>query len=90
MPNFSEATKIGEMCPPQSVNKNLQLCAYNDKRHMCRDVTKRTLGKIKIEFGIAYSRGHSAVYFGTKIIYLAQFLTELLRILSFKTCIMKN
>ena len=32
----------------------------------------------------------SAGHFGTKIMYLAQFLMELLRILSFKTCIMKN
>ena len=44
------------------------------------------VGKIKIEFCIACSAGH----FGTKIMYLAQFLTELLRILSVKACIMKN
>ena len=48
------------------------------------------VGKVKIEFCIASSRGYSADHFGTKIMYLAQFLTELLRILSFKTCIMKN
>ena len=48
------------------------------------------VGKIKIDFCIACSRGYSAGHFGTKIMYLAQFLTELLRILSFKTCIMKN
>ena len=48
------------------------------------------VGKIKIEFCIACSRGYSAGHFGTKIMYLAQFLTELLRILSFKTCLMKN
>ena len=39
------------------------------------------VGKIKIEFCIASSRGYSAGHFGTKIMYLAQFLTELLRIL---------
>ena len=48
------------------------------------------VGKIKIEFCIACSRGHSAGYFCTKTMYLAQILTELLQILSFKTCIMKN
>ena len=48
------------------------------------------VGKIKIEFCTACSRGYSAGHFGTKIMYLTQFLTELLRILSFKTCIMKN
>ena len=48
------------------------------------------VGKIKIEFCIACFRGYSACHFGTKIMYLTQFLTELLRILSFKTCIMKN
>ena len=68
---------------------NMQVYYY---RHMCRDATKGTLciGKIKIEFCIACSRGYSVGHFGTKIIYLAQFLTELLRILSFKTCLMKN
>ena len=50
----------------------------------------RDVGKIKIEFCIACSRGHSAGPFGTNIIYLAQFMTELLRNLSFKTSIMKN
>ena len=45
---------------------------------------------IKIEFCIACSREHCTVHFGTKIMYLAQFLTELLRILSFKTCIVEN
>ena len=39
---------------------------------------------------MASSSGHFAGHFGTKIMYQAQFLTELLRILSFKTCIMKN
>ena len=48
------------------------------------------VGKIKIEIYIACSRGYPAGHFGRKIMYLAQFLTELLRILSFKTCIMKN
>ena len=48
------------------------------------------VGNIKIEFCIACSRGHSTDHFGTKIMYLAQFLTELLQILSFKTCIMKT
>ena len=43
------------------------------------------VGKIKIEFCIASCRGYSAGHFGTKIMFLAQFLTELLRILSFKT-----
>ena len=33
---------------------------------------------------------HSTGYFDTENRCLAQFLTELLRILSFKTCIMKN
>ena len=45
---------------------------------MGRDATKGTfVGKIKIEFCIACSRGYSANHFGTKIMYLAQFLTEL-------------
>ena len=44
---------------------------------MCRDATKGTLRD-------------SAGHFGTKIMYLAQFLPELLRILSFKTSLMKN
>ena len=48
------------------------------------------VGKIKIEFCIASSRGYSAGHSGTKIMYVAQFLKELLRIRSFKTCIMKN
>ena len=48
------------------------------------------VGKIQIEFCIAYSRGYFAGHFGTKIMYLAQLWTELLQILSFKTCIMKN
>ena len=34
------------------------------------------VGKIKIEFCIACSRGHSAGHFGTKIMYLAKFLAE--------------
>ena len=46
--------------------------------------------KIKIEFCIACSRGYSASHFGSKIMYLAQFLMELLQILYYKTCIMKN
>ena len=58
---------------------------------MCRDVTKRTLRReIKIEVCIACYGGHSVGHFGTKVKYLAQFLTELLRILSFKTGIMKK
>ena len=52
--------------------------------------TEPYIGKITIEFCIACSRGYSVGHFGTKIMYLAQFLTELLRILSFITCIMKN
>ena len=57
---------------------------------MCRDVTKGTIRKEnQIEFCIACSRGHSVGHFGTKIMYLAKFLTELLQILSFKTCNMK-
>ena len=48
------------------------------------------VGNNKIEFCIACSRGHFTSHFGTKIMYLGQFLTELLRILSFKICIMKN
>ena len=61
---------------------------------MCGGVTKGTyVGKIKIEFCIACSRGHSAgqpgSHFDTKITCLA-LLTELLGILSFTSCIMKN
>ena len=49
---------------------------------MCRDATKGTLRReIKIEFCIACSRGHSTGHFNTKIRCLAEFLTELLRIL---------
>ena len=48
------------------------------------------VGKIKIEFCVACFRGYSAGHFGTKIMYLAQFLPVLLRILSFKTSLMKN
>ena len=58
---------------------------------MCLDVTKRTLRReIKIEFCIACSRGHSAGHFRTKFLYLGQFCKELLRVLSFKTCLMKS
>ena len=58
---------------------------------MGRDVMKGTLRrKIKNEFCIACSRGHSAGHFVTKNRCVAQFLTELLRNLLFKTCIMKN
>ena len=58
---------------------------------MCRDVTKGALRmKIKIEFCIACSREHSDSHFVTKIMYLEQFFTELLRTLPFKTCIMKK
>ena len=42
------------------------------------------VGEIKIEFCLACSREYSAGHVGTKIMYLAQFLTELLGILSFK------
>ena len=43
---------------------------------MCLDVTKGTLRReIKIEFCIACSRGHVAGHFGTKIMYLEQFVT---------------
>ena len=56
--------------------------------YMGRDATKGTIRREKI--CIACSRGFSAGHFGTKIMYLTQFLTELLRTLSFKTCIMKN
>ena len=60
--------------------------------HICVAAQRKGpyVGKIKIEFCIACSRGHSAGHFDTKIMYLAQFLTELWRILSFKTYIMKN
>ena len=44
----------------------------------------------KIKFCIASSRGLSTGHFDAKIRCLEQFLTELLQILSFKTCIMKN
>ena len=51
---------------------------------MCRDVTKGTLRREnKIKLCIACSRGHSADHCDTKIKCLAQFLKELLRILSF-------
>ena len=60
-------------------------------RQNCRDVTKGTLRrKNKIEFCIGYSRGYSAGHFYAKNWCPQQFLTELLRIASFKTCIMKN
>ena len=59
--------------------------------YLCRDLRKGPyIGKIKIEFCISCSRGHSACNFGTKIMYLAKFLTELLQIQSIKTCIMEN
>ena len=59
--------------------------------YMCRDAMKGTLCREnEIEFYISCSRGYSAGHFGMKIMYLAQFLTVLLRILSFKTCLMKN
>ena len=48
------------------------------------------VGKIKLEFCLACTKEHSTPHFNTKIRCLAQFLTELLQILSFKTCIMKN
>ena len=58
---------------------------------MCLDVTKGTLRKEnQIEFCRTCSRGYSVGHFGTKIMHLAKCLTELLLILSFKTCIMKN
>ena len=44
----------------------------------------------KIKFCIACSREHTVGHFGIYIMYLAIFLTELLRIQSFETCIMKN
>ena len=43
-----------------------------------------------MEFCIDYSKGHCADHFGISIRCLAQFLVELLRILSFQSCIMKN
>ena len=43
------------------------------------------VGKIKIEFCIACSRGHSTGHLDAKIRCLAHFLTEFSRILSFKT-----
>ena len=46
--------------------------------------------KIKIQFCITCSRGHSTGHFDAKIRCLEQFLTELLRILTFNTCNMKN
>ena len=56
--------------------------------HICVATQRKGpyVGKIKIELCIACCRGYSADHFGTKIMHLAQFLTELLRILSFKTC----
>ena len=48
------------------------------------------VGNIIIEFCIACSRGHSIDHFGTQIIYLAQLLTGLLRILSFKHALWKT
>ena len=61
----------------------LVICVATQQKGPC-------VGNIKIEFCITCSRGHSTDHFGTKIMYLAQFLTELLQILSFKTCIMKT
>ena len=46
--------------------------------------------KIKIKFCVACSREYSVGHFSTKVMYLEQFLTDLLQILSFKTCLMKN
>ena len=59
---------------------------------MCRGayMFMEPVGEIKIEFCTACSRERSTGHFDTKIRCVAQFLTELLRILSFKTCIMKN
>ena len=48
------------------------------------------VGTIIIEFCIACSKRHSAGHFGTKIRYLAQFLTGLLQILSFKNMHYEN
>ena len=47
-------------------------------------------GKLKIEFCITSPRGHSACHIDTKMKCLAQFLTALLRIHSFKTWNMKR
>ena len=58
--------------------------------YMCRDTTKGTLRRENQKFSIACSRRYSAGHFGKKIMYLEQVLTELLQILSFKTCLLKN
>ena len=47
----------------------------SNPHYMCKDVTKGTLRrKMKIEFCISCSRGHSTGHFDTKIRCLAQFL----------------
>ena len=68
----------------------LKLCQSlpirKDQLHDCVSMSYViAIGKVKIEFCMACSREHSASDFDTKIRCLAQFLTELLRILSFKT-----
>ena len=60
---------------------------------MSHDVTKGDLcreNQIELCIALACSRGHSTGHFDAKIRCLAQFLTELLRFFSFKTCIMNN
>ena len=60
-------------------------------KYMCCAVTKGTLSqKNKNKVCVACSEGHSYVHFRKKGRSLAQFLTELLRILLIKTCIMEN
>ena len=83
--------KIGRLINPYFII--IIVIHKNAKKNIIWVATQRKepyVGKIKIEFCIACSRGYSAGHFGTKIMHLAQFLTELLGILSFKTCIMKN
>ena len=58
---------------------------------MTRGVTKETLRMMsKFQFCIACSREHFVGHFDTKLKCLAQILTELLRFLLLKTCMIEN
>ena len=60
--------------------------------HKCVETYRKGpyVEKIKIEFCIVCSRGHSTGHFDPKIRCPAQFLMVLLQILLFKTCIIKK
>ena len=72
------------------LSHSVPICIFQTLKCIIIFVSRHNEMEMKIKFCIACSRGHSAGHFGTKNMYIAQFLTELLRILSFKTCIMKN